>query len=225
MHSSIYLCTFKFVLWIIVTCSFFESGVPVCFVNRRTSSNCVNMKIQSAACPSLRLTPSDLHPSPRRCFKKCRTSWLSLVLLPLLLPTSVTAHSHHARRLRHHLCWPVVNTWIVFWFAGESSTHCDVYLCFFGVCIYTPISLACRHCCFHTCECSLFWWKDFWLSADRIAGVFYVRAKRCSVDCSEWPPSRCSSWRKRPPSFTRFFSALHLASVDTHSHTSLSDLF
>lgn len=67
---------FKFVLWIVTL-----SVIPFCF-KRRTSSNCVNMQIQSAESPP---------PEPRRCFSSFSEQSTALTSL-VLLPPSAAAH-------------------------------------------------------------------------------------------------------------------------------------
>lgn len=88
---------------------FFLSVIPGFFVNCRTSSNCVNMHIQSSASPHLRLTSLD--PSNFRALK--------VPTSPTRAASTNAAHLgycslQHVRRLRYLLCWTVVNTWIVF---------------------------------------------------------------------------------------------------------------
>jgi len=75
---------------------FFFKCYPCFFVNCRTSSNCVNMQIQSAASPYLCLsvpTSSDPPPPPKGA-EVLKTILTPLMLLPLMPPTLVTVHSN-----------------------------------------------------------------------------------------------------------------------------------
>lgn len=76
-------------------CYFFKSVIPGLFVNCRTSSNCVNMQIQSAAPPSL-----DPRTQALKVLKTPPPPHAASTNAALLGYCSL----QHVRRLRYRLC-------------------------------------------------------------------------------------------------------------------------
>lgn len=107
-----------------------------------------------------------------------------------------------------------------------TPKHTVMYVCaFMGICFHTTVSSSLQ---------TIFFFAFFVFhtrsapSGERTSGALligslvFLMAERsvCSVDCSEWPPSLCSSWKKKtsvllsPP-----FSHLSDGPAPTVSHT------
>lgn len=185
-NAQLYLFMYlKFVLWIVVTLSV----IPVLFwgfFNCRTSSNCVNMQIQSAASPPLRLTAYDPTPSIRgpEGALKCRPLWphscCFLCCCPLRL--LFTLNMYVGRVLVS--ADPSWKTWDCFCLQ-TSPQHTVMYMSvLYGILLLhgSRVSLQTFVFVFYMqrslCTVASVWWKDFWLSADRIPGVFMSEQRR-----------------------------------------------